>query len=64
MGWRPPRQDPPSYPEGAFNVVTSFNSVQYAADPVAAVGHMSHLARPGGLVSFLVWGPPESARAA
>jgi len=52
-------EDPLPYPEGAFDVVTSFNSVQYAADPVAAVKHMSHVTRPGGLVSFLVWGPPE-----
>src|SRR3984957_15153257 len=30
-------EDPLPYPEAAFDVVTSFNSVQYAADPVAAV---------------------------
>src|SRR6201990_1188149 len=30
-------EDPLPYPEGAFDVVTSFNSVQYASDPVAAV---------------------------
>jgi SAM-dependent methyltransferase len=52
-------EDPLPYPEGEFDVVTSFNSVQYASDPIAAVKHMSHVARPGGLVSFLVWGPPE-----
>ena len=52
-------EDPLPYPEGAFDVVTSFNSVRYAADPVAAVNNMSHVTRPGGLVSFLVWGPPE-----
>jgi hypothetical protein len=40
-------------------VVTAFNSVQYAADPVAAVKNMSELVRPAGLVSLLVWGPPE-----
>jgi SAM-dependent methyltransferase len=52
-------EDPLPYPEGEFDVVTSFNSVQYASDPIAAVKHMSHVTRPGGLVSFLVWGPPE-----
>ena len=52
-------EHPLPYPEGAFDVVTSFNSVQYAADPVAALKHMSHVTRPGGRVSFLVWGPPE-----
>ncbi len=34
-------EDPLPYPEGAFDVVTSFNSVQYASDPVAAVKGMS-----------------------
>jgi SAM-dependent methyltransferase len=52
-------EDPLPCPEGAFDVITSFNSVQYAADPVAAIKGMSHVTRPGGLVSFLVWGPPE-----
>ena len=36
----------------------AFNSVQYAADPVAALKNMSHVTRPGGLVSVVVWGPP------
>ena len=44
---------------GAFDVVTAFNSVQFAADPVAAVKGMSQLLRPGGLISLLVWGPPQ-----
>jgi SAM-dependent methyltransferase len=49
-------EEPLPYPEGAFDVVTSFNSVQFATDPVAALKHMSHVTRPGGLISFLVWG--------
>ena len=52
-------EDPLPYPEGTFDVVTSFNSVQYASDPVTTVKCMSHVTRPGGLISFLVWGPPE-----
>ena len=40
-------------------MVTAFNSVQYANDPVAAVTNMSQVVRPGGLISLLVWGPPE-----
>ena len=40
-------------------MVTAFNSVQYATDPVAAVKSMSQAVRPGGLISLLVWGPPE-----
>jgi SAM-dependent methyltransferase len=40
-------------------VVTAFNAIQYAADPVTAVKNMSQLVRPGGSVSLLVWGPPD-----
>ena len=52
-------EDPLPYGEGAFNVVTAFNSVQFAGDPVAAVKNMSQVVRPGGLISLVVWGPPE-----
>jgi len=55
-------EEPLPYPEGAFDVVTSFNSVQFATDPVAALKHMSHVTRPGGLISFLVWGPPDKCQ--
>jgi SAM-dependent methyltransferase len=44
---------------GSFDVVTAFNSVQYAADPVAVVKSLSQLVRPSGLISLLVWGPPR-----
>jgi SAM-dependent methyltransferase len=57
-------EDPLPFETGAFDVVTAFNSVQYAADPVAAVKNMGQLVRPGGLVSLLVWGRRRSARAA
>ena len=52
-------EDPLPFEAGAFDVVTAFNSVQFAADPVAAVKGMSQLVRPGGLISLLVWGPPQ-----
>ncbi len=47
----------PSTP-GEFDVATAFNSVQYAGDPVAALKNMSHVTKPGGLISVVVWGPP------
>jgi SAM-dependent methyltransferase len=52
---------------GFFHVDTVFlrrlfNSVQFATDPVAALKHMSHVTRPGGLISFLVWGPPDKCQ--
>lgn len=43
-------------------MVTAFNSVQYAADPVAALKNMSHVTKPGGLISVLVWGPPAQCQ--
>jgi SAM-dependent methyltransferase len=56
-------EDPLPYPEGAFDLVTSFNSVQYASDPAAAVKGMSHVTRPGGLVSSWRGGRRRNARA-
>jgi SAM-dependent methyltransferase len=52
-------EDPLPFEPGSFDVVTAFNSIQYAADPVAVVKNMSHVAKTGGLISLLVWGPPE-----
>ena len=52
-------EDPLPYGAGAFDVVTAFNSVQFAGDPVAVVKNMSQVVRPGGLISLVVWGPPE-----
>jgi SAM-dependent methyltransferase len=52
-------EDALPFEAGSFDVVIAFNSVQFAADPVAAVKSLSQLARPGGLISLLVWGPPE-----
>ena len=52
-------EDALPFAPGSFDLVTAFNSVQYAADPVAAVKSLSQLVRTGGLISLLVWGPPE-----
>ena len=51
-------EDPLPFDAGEFDVVTAFNSVQYAADPVAALKSMSQVTKPGGLISVVVWGPP------
>ena len=47
------------YGDGAFNAVTSFNAVQYAAEPVGALRELKRVARPGSPVAVLSWGDPE-----
>jgi SAM-dependent methyltransferase len=46
------------FADGSFDVVTGFNSFQYAADRVHALAEARRVARPGGLVIAAVWGDP------
>jgi SAM-dependent methyltransferase len=46
------------YDHGDFDVVTAFNSIQYAVDPAAAVAELARVCRSGGLVAIGVWGDP------
>jgi SAM-dependent methyltransferase len=52
------------YPDAAFDVVTGFNSFQYAIHPVVAVREAARVTRPGGRVLVMVWGPAETCEAA
>ena len=52
-------EDPLPFDAGEFDVVTAFNSVQFAGDPVAVIKNISQVVRPGGQISLVVWGPPE-----
>ncbi len=45
--------------DDAFDAVTAFNSVQYAADPVAALRELRRVARPDAPVAVLPWGRAE-----
>jgi 2-polyprenyl-3-methyl-5-hydroxy-6-metoxy-1,4-benzoquinol methylase len=47
------------YADDTFDVVTGFNSFQYAADPEAAIREAGRVARPGGSVFLAVWGREE-----
>ena len=47
------------YENGSFDVVTGFNSFQYATDPVAALREAGRVARPGGTVHVVIWGREE-----
>jgi SAM-dependent methyltransferase len=47
------------WPEGTFDAVTGFNSLQFAADPVAALREWARVTRPGGAIAITVWGPRD-----
>ena len=46
------------------DVVTGFNSFQYAARPVAALAEAVRVVKPDGQVLLLTWGTPEQCEAA
>ena len=50
--------------DDAFDVVTGFNSFQYAANPDAALVEAKRVARSGGTVVIVTWGKPEGMQAA
>lgn len=47
------------YDDGTFGAVTAFNSVQYAADPTAALREIKRVAVSGAPVAIATWGDPE-----
>jgi SAM-dependent methyltransferase len=49
--------------DGSFDVVTGFNSFQFAADPVKALQQARRVVVPGGRVVVAVWGSPEDCEA-
>jgi SAM-dependent methyltransferase len=42
-----------------FDAITAFNSVQFAADALAAVRELGRVARSGAPVAIVTWGAPE-----
>jgi SAM-dependent methyltransferase len=46
------------FADASFDVVTGFNSFQYAADRVRALSEARRVAKPGGVVIAAVWGDP------
>src|SRR5262245_23924 len=47
------------YDDHVFDVVTGFNSFQYAANPAKALAEAGRVTEPGGRVVAVVWGNPE-----
>ncbi len=52
------------FPDDMFNVVTGFNSFQYAANPAVALAQAKRVTKPGGSVVVITWGSPEGMEAA
>lgn len=52
------------FEDRSFDVVSGFNSFQYAASPVNALRQASRVARKGAAVVAMVWGKPEDCEAA
>ncbi|TMA79540.1 MAG: class I SAM-dependent methyltransferase [Deltaproteobacteria bacterium] len=53
-----------SFTDKIFDVVTGFNSFQYAANPDAALAQAKRVAKSGGAVVIVTWGKPEGMQAA
>lgn len=56
-------QDLP-FADGCFDVVTGFNSFQFAADPVAALMEARRITKSTGRIAILTWGNPQGMEAA
>jgi SAM-dependent methyltransferase len=50
--------------DASFDVVTGFNALQYAANPVNALREARRVAVPGAQVFIATWGAPEACEAA
>jgi len=46
------------WPEASFDIVTSFNAIQYSFDPELALSEACRVARPAGGVAVCKWGTP------
>ena len=47
------------FDDGAFDLVTALNSLQFAGDPVGALREAARVVHPEGRIAAAVWGRPE-----
>lgn len=52
------------FADGTFELVTGFNSFQYAGNPAVALAQAKRVTKPGGNVVVMTWGAPEGMQAA
>ena len=52
------------FPDDGFDLVTGFNSFQYAGNPARALSEAKRVARLGSFVVIVTWGQPEGMEAA
>lgn len=52
------------FPDHTFDLVTGFNSFQYAGNPSVALAEARRVAKPSATVVIMTWGKPEGMEAA
>lgn len=52
------------FPDAEFDLVTGFNSFQFAENPVVALHEARRITKPSGRVVVMTWGVPEGMEAA
>lgn len=52
------------FSDGAFDVVTGFNSFQYAGNPIVALGEARRVTKSDGKIAIMTWGDPSKMEAA
>lgn len=52
------------FADDTFDVVTGFNSFQFAGNPQVALAETARVAKPGGVIAIMTWGRPEGMEAA
>lgn len=52
------------FSDGTFDVITGFNSFQYAGNPIVALGEARRVAKPDGKIVIMTWGDPSTMEAA
>ena len=52
------------FAEGQFDIVTGFNSFQFAGSPLNALRQARHVLKPDGVLAVAIWDSPQHAEAA